>query len=197
MILNFGFLRTVHLEGSKKHAPTDLLKTGKHFFWRIVGFSIIYGILYFILKTIIFVILKNITSIDTGFWELAKSNPVLFTLNISLTMIILIKLSLFIPAIIIVLDCRVSDTLDFLNKCRLSDSKELVVLYFVSIALLFVWVLLKISYFPETILQHILKTGTNIIHQVIGLIIAVTAVRFVGSLNLVYDRDTKDLNSED
>lgn len=196
-ILAYGFLRTVHLEDSKKHTPTDLLKTGKHFFWRMFGAGLILGILYLILNQIIVLIIKNFTSIDAGLWKLATSDPLLYTLNIFLSKLILIKLFLLMPAIIIVLDCRVSDTLDFLKKCRLSDSKELVVLYFISIVLPFVWVLLKIPYKPETTSQYILRIGNHIIQQFIWFIIAVTAVRFVGSLNLVYDRDMKDSNSGD
>jgi len=198
LILNLGFLRTVHMEGPKKHTPTDLLKTGKHFFWRMVGFSLIYGILNFILNRIILLtIIKNFTSIDAGLRKLAISNPLLYTLNISLSTLILIKIMLFIPSLIIVLDCRVFKSFDFLKKCKLSESKELVVLYFISIALPFVWVLLKIPYKPETISQYILRIGNDIIQQVIWFIIAVTAVRFVSSLDLGCDGGMKDLSSED
>jgi hypothetical protein len=199
MILEYGFLRTVHLEGPKKHTPEDLLKTGKHFFWRMVGASLIIGILFFILVGIFFLLLflLNFTSIKTGFFESAKSNPQLHNLSIVFARSILIKLSLFIAAIIIVLDCRVFESFNFLKKFKLSESKELVVLYFLSMALLFVWVLLKIPYNPETILQYSLRIGVNVIHHVLSLIIAVMAVRFVGSLNLVYDKSMKDSNSED
>lgn len=196
-LLNYGFLRTVHLEGSQKHTPKDLVKTGKRFFWRMFGTSLILGILYFILNRIILLIIKNFTPIDTGLWKLAESNPLLFTLNISLSLLILMKLSLLMPALIIVLDCRVSDTLDLLKECKLSESKELVLLYFIGIGLPFVLVLLKIPYKPETISQYILRIGNGIILQIIWLIAAVSAVRFVGSLNLVYDNSRKDLDSED
>jgi hypothetical protein len=107
------------------------------------------------------------------------------------------KLSLFIPALIITLDCRISESFKYLKKCKLSESKELVALYILSLALPFVWLLLKISYFPETTLQHTLRVGISIIHQVLSLIIAVMAVRFVGSLDLVYDSGIKYTNSED
>jgi hypothetical protein len=59
------------------------------------------------------------------------------------------------------------------------------------------WVLLKIPNNPETIPQYIIKIGTIITGQALWLIVAVTAVRFVSSLNFVYDSGMKDLNSEE
>jgi hypothetical protein len=197
MLLNFGFLRTVHLEGSRKHTPGELLKTGERFFWRMVGAGIIYMILYFILVRIIFLIIKYLTSANTGFREIAKSNPLLYNLCIIAAMLILIKVILFIPALIIVLDCRIFESLKFLRECKLSESKELVALYLLSMVMLFPRIFLKIPNMPEKILQYTLRIGIDVIQQVIWFIIAVSAVRFVSSLNLVYDSDMKDSNSED
>ena len=42
MVLNYGFLRTVHLEGQKVQTPMALLKKGRYFFWRMLGFGLIY-----------------------------------------------------------------------------------------------------------------------------------------------------------
>ena len=58
MILSYGFLRTIHLEGPKEQTPMHLLKTGKHFFWRMVLFGFVYAGLYFILTVLIFSITK-------------------------------------------------------------------------------------------------------------------------------------------
>lgn len=196
-ILNYGFLRTAHLEGSKKQMPIDLLKTGKHFFWRMVGFSLIYIIPYMTSAWIIFSIIKYFTPIDTGFLESSDSNPLIYNLCFVVTMLILIKITLYIPAFIFVLDCRVIESFNFLNKFKLSESKEIVILYFISTVMLLLEALLKIPNNAETILQHILRTGINIIQQLLWLIIAVMAVRFVGSLNLVYDSSRKNLDSED
>ncbi len=196
-LLNFGFLRTVHLEGPKKQTPKDLIKTGSHFFWRMVGFGIFYGIIFIIIVTIIFLIFKNLTSIETGFWESSNTNSLLYSLCLATTMLILIKIPLFVPAIIIVLDCRVFDGFRFLRKCTLSESKELVTLYLLGAAMLILKALLKIPNYPETISQYISRIGTTVIEHFLWLIIAITAVRFVSSLNLVYDIDKKELNSED
>ena len=197
MILYYGFLRTVHLEGPKEQTPMDLLKTGKHFFWRMVGFGFIYAGLYFILTWIIFSITKYFTSTNTGFFESAKSAPWLYQLCSTAAMLIMIKVSLFIPALILVLDCRVINSFKLLSKFRLFKSKELVALFCLCTVMPLGWVLLKIPENPETISQYIITIGTIVTGQVLGLIVTVTAVRFVSSLNLVYDSNTKDLNSKD
>ncbi|MHC4586577.1 MAG: hypothetical protein ACYS3N_18760, partial [Planctomycetota bacterium] len=129
MILYYGFLRTVHLEGPKEQTPMDLLKMGKHFFWRMVGFGFIYAGLYFILTVLIFSITKYFTSTNTGFFESAKSAPWLYRLCSTAAMLIMIKVSLFIPALIVVLDCRVINSFKLLSKFKLFKSKELVALF--------------------------------------------------------------------
>jgi hypothetical protein len=197
IILSYGFLRTIHLEGSKEQTPIDLLKTGIHFFWRMVGFGFIYAGFYFILNFLIFSIAKYFTSTNTSFIESAKSAPRLDQLCSTATMLIMIKVLLFIPALIIVLDCRVVNSFKLLSKIKLFKSKELVALFCLSTTIHLLWLLLKIPENPETISQYILTIGTIVTGQVLGLTVTVTAVRFVSSLNLVYDSGTKDLNSED
>jgi len=197
MILSYGFLRTVHLEGPKEQTPMDLLKTGKHFFWRMVGFSFIFAGLYFILTVLIFSIIKYFTSTEAGFIESANSAPWLYHLCSTAAMLIMIKVYLFIPALILVLDCRVINSFKLLSKFKLFKSKELVALYCVSTVIHLLWLLLKIPENPETFSQYILKIGTIVTGQFLGLIVIVTAVRFVSFLDLGYDIRITDSNSED
>lgn len=197
MILNYGFLRTVHLEGQKVQTPMALLKTGRHFFWRMVGFGLIYIVPYFILAWLIFLIIKYFTFIDTGFLETAKVTPWLYQLCSIAPMLILIKVVLFIPALILVLDCGVFKSFKFLRKCKLLDSRELVALFCLQMVLPFLWIFLQIPYNPATSSQYILRIVSSIIGQFIGLIISVMAVRFVASLHLVYDNQPNSLDFED
>lgn len=196
-MLNYGFLRTVYLEGQKRQMPIDLLKIGKHFFWRMVGLGLIFVVSYLILTQLIFLIIKYFTSTDTGFAESAKSTSWLYQLCFVAAMLILIKVSLFIPALILVLDCGVFKSFKFLRKCKLLESKELVALFCLGVVIPLLWTLLIIPYNPETSLQYILRIVTTVISYALWLIIGVIAVRFVSSLDLVYDGSAKDLNSED
>jgi hypothetical protein len=61
----------------------------------------------------------------------------------------------------------------------------------------FLWFFLRITYNPETTSQYILRSATAAISYVLWLIIAVMAVRFVASLNLVYDNKHSSLGFED
>ena len=79
-ILNFGFMRTVYLQGQERQKPIVLLRKGRDFFSRIFGFGLIYLIPYFILAWLIFILIKYFTSTDTGFFETGKVNPWLYQL---------------------------------------------------------------------------------------------------------------------
>lgn len=197
IILNYGFLRTVYLEGQKRQTPMALLKKGRQFFWRMVGFGLIYVVPFLILAWFIFLIIKYFTSIDTGFFEIAKVTPWLYQLCFIAPMLILIKLVLFIPALIVVLDCGVFESFKFLRKCKLLDARELVALFCLRMALSFLWLFLRIPYHPETTSLYILKSVPAVIGYVLWLIIAVTAVRFVASLHLEYDNQPSSLDFED
>lgn len=196
-MLYCGFLRTVYLEGQDGQTPMALLKKGRRFFWRMVGFSLIYGVPYLILAWLTFLIMKYLTSTDTSFFEAANVTPWLYQLCYIAPMLILIKVILFISALILVLDCGVFESFKFLRKFRLLDSKELVALYCLGAVLPFLWVFLRIPSDPETTSQYILRTVPTVIGYVLWLIIAVTAVRFVGSLDLVRDSSPGSPDSED
>ena len=59
------------------------------------------------------------------------------------------------------------------------------------------WLLLKIPENPDTISQYIITIGTIVTGQFLGLIVTVTAVRFVSTLDLGYDGSVTDSNSKD
>ncbi len=196
IMLTVGFQRTVYLEGDQRQSPIVLLRVGKHFFWRIVGLGLLFLITCFILAWLIFLIIKYFTPIDTGFLETAKVTPWLYQLCFIAPRLILIKVVLFIPALIIVLDCRVFKSFKFLKLCKLLEAKELLVLFVVSMGLTFLWTLLPKLNDIEIPLEYIFTIVLSISGHFIGLMISVMAVRFVASLDLVYDNGQSSSNSE-
>ncbi len=194
ILLRLGFLRTVYLEGQKQQTLVVLLRTGIHFFWRMFVLGLIYA-LPFILLMIVFSKLMSLSVI-----------PWLHTLYPILVSLILIKLIVLIPALIIVLDCRVFDSFKFLRRYKLSNAKELIFLYCGNIAIgLFRSILSRYFWGTScgttccnitTTPQYILTTVFSIITYFISLIIAVMAVRFVASHDLPYDDYGASLNSE-
>jgi len=197
IILYLGFLRTCFLDAQKPRTSMVLLKTGKHFFGRMIGFGILFAIVYFILAWLIFLIAKQFTSVDASFSKTAKVAPLLYQLCFIGATLILIKPFLFIPALIIVLDCRVFESFKFFKQFKLSDAKELVALFCVQAASTLLWVFLPKLAEAETILQYTLGITPSIIPYFIGLIVSVIAVRFVASQNLVYDDRSRSLDSQD
>ena len=189
-IFNCGFLRTVYLEGKKQQSPTILLKTGRFFFWKMVGFGILLAIAFFPLFALILFAMKSLMSQFLPYL-------LIYQLSITSTLIILIKPLLLMPALIIVLNCRVLKSWKLLKHCKLMDAKELVVLFCFQMMLPFLWIFLGIPYGAKAISQYILAIGPTIITYFTHLMVAVMAVRFVASLNLEYDSQPVSLDFED
>lgn len=183
IVLRLGFLRTVYLEGQKRQSIPVLLRTGIHFLWRMI----VLGALYIIpFLTLTLLSSNSITRCGgTNFFR----RLLFMAINV-----ILIKLILLIPALVIVLDCRAFESFKFLKRCRLRDAGQLIALFCFQIALGFFWMFLRTLY-GTTTPQPIFRIVSSITTCFIGLIIAVTAVRFVASLDLVYDGGQNSLNS--
>lgn len=187
MLLTVAFQRTIYLQGQRRQSPIVLLRVGMHFFWRMLKFGLIYLPVYVFLAWLTFLTIKQLTSIETGFWETAKVEPVIYQLCYTTATLILIKISLLIFPLIVVLDCRISKSFILLKRCKLLDAKELITLFLISRMLMFLWVFLPSVNSATTILQYVVIVAWTIIPNFIVLMMAVMAVRFVASLNLVYD----------
>ncbi len=195
-LLTIGFQRTVSLEGQRRQSPIALFRIGTHFFWRMVGFGLIYLPVWGILAWLTFSAIKPFASIETGFQETAKASPFIYQLCFTTATLITIKPLLFIFPSIIVLDCRISQSFKLLKQYKLLDAKELVILFLISIVVTFLWAFLPSIESATTISQYVLIVALSIIQQFISLILAVMAVRFVASRNLVYDDGSKSVDSK-
>lgn len=188
IMLYTGFQRTVFLGGSKRQSHLILLRAGKRFFWRMLGIGLLLGIAYFILAWLIFLMTKQFTSINTGFFDADKVAPLADKLFFIAALLILIKPFLFIPALIIVIDCGIVKSFKLLKYCKLLNAKELVVLFSVSIIFFFLQTFLPRFSDVKTLSEYILTIVLMIIQNFIWLIISVMAVKFVVSLDLVCSR---------
>lgn len=178
-MLRSGFLRTVYLEGQQRQTIAVLLRTGLLFFWRMIGLGLLFSIPFL-----------TVTLLST---RLVGKPTVLGQLVIN---IILMKFILLLPALVIVLDCRVFESFKFLKKCRLRDAGELIVLFCFKMVFPYLWMFLR-TFYGTTTPQPIFRIVSSITMCFIGLIIAVTAVRFVASLDLVYDENISSTDSEE
>jgi len=190
IMLRSGFLRTVYLEGRKRQSIAVLLRTGLHFLWRMIVLGLLYGIPLLTLTLLsIRLVGKPTAPGETDI--LHKISLLVLVINI-----ILMKFILLLPALVIVLDCRVFESFKFLKKCRLRDAGELIVLFCFMMAFPYLRMFSRILYGTTTRLQLIFRIAISIITCFIGLIIAVMAVRFVASLHLVYDEQISPSDSQ-
>lgn len=195
MLLTIGFQRTTFLEGQKRQSPIALFRIGTHFFWRTVGFGLIYIPVWGILVWLTFLVIKPFTSIETGFWGTAKIPPFIYQLCLTTATLIIIKPLLFVFPSIVVLDCRIFQGFKLLKQYKLLDAKELVILFLISMAVTFLWVFLPSIESASTTSHYVLIFARSIMQQFIDLMIAVMAIRFVASRNLIYDNGSKPLDS--
>ena len=179
-MLRSGFLRTVYLEGQQRQTIAVLLRTGLPFFWRMIGLGLLFAIPFLTVT----LLSTHLVGKPTALGQLVMS-------------IILMKFILLLPALVIVLDCRVFESFKFLKKCRLRDAGELIVLFCFKMVFPYLWMFSRTLYGTTTRPQLIFRIVTSITTCFIGLIIAVTAVRFVASLHLVYDNPPSSLDFED
>jgi len=189
VLLPVGFLRTVHLEGPKRQYPLDLLRVGKHFLWRTIRVGLLWIPAYLLLAWMVFMVAKRPEVTDTGFWETAETDPLVFYCCFAVSRLILIKPVLLILPIVIVTDCRISTSFGLLKRCRLSDAEGPVALFVASTSLTVLWAFLPPANSVPSISLHIMRTLMSLTQIFVTLMVAVTAVRFVGSLNLANDRN--------
>jgi hypothetical protein len=196
LLLTFGFQKTIQLTGKQRQSPMVLLRTGWHFLGRMVKVGLIWLPLYCLLIWLTFLIEKKATFIDTNFFKTAQSSPFLYHLCFAVPGFILIKPLLFMPTLIIVLDCQVFQSFKFLKKIRLFDAKELLALFLITTISTFYSAVLPKLNEPINTWQFALIIFFSALTRFLGLMVAVTAIRFVSSLNLEYDSITKYLNKE-
>ena len=195
ILIYLGFLRTIYLESDKRFSLTDLIHKGKRFFLRYFVLGLLYLIFLVVIAQVVFHILKIALSIDGG---LREAGPVIARLCWFITMLILIKPYLLIPALIIVLDCGIFESVKFLKHCKLFQVKVLLLIYGIKIASPIIWLLL--TNYKESELTAFTQTVFSLsfyaMYQVFTLIIFIMAVRFIASQDFVPDYNTDLINLE-
>jgi hypothetical protein len=191
-MLIFGFQRTVYLEDRKRQSPLVLLREGKHFFLPLAGLGIIYTLALACLQILVLWAIKHAAP---DFMDTRWGASLLYQLPSTSVRLILMKPVLLIFPLIIVLDCSILQSFKMLSRCRLRDARELVILFLISLGLPFLWALLP-SQSGMTISYYLISAARIILWRFIALMMAVMAIRFVASRNLIYDNGTKPLDSQ-
>lgn len=193
LIFLTGFQRTVYLEDRKQQSLFILFQEGKHFFWRLFGLGLIYFLAMGCLQ--IFV-LWTIQHTAPDFMETRLGAATVSQLPPDLVSLILMKPVLLIFPLIIAFDCGIFTSFKMLGQCRLRDTRELVILFLISLGLPFLLDLLP-YHNGVTILHYFIMILRVIVSQFIDLMIAVMAIRYVAVQNLRYDKATGSSDAQD
>lgn len=188
-LLALGFVRTAHLYGPQSQGLVELLRTGAHFFWRMFVFSLLFGMLIGAAAAAVGVL--------TGSWQPpsaqatpADRQPAIYLSILASTgmSVLLAKVLLLVPAIIIVRDARLFKSFTFLRNHRLLAAGTLLCLF--GIQLVLPWLNILVS--PPTsspvnppggFLQQTFSVLLALVTGLVGLMLQLAAVQFVGGLN--------------
>ena len=175
IFLSVGFLRTVYLHDCKRQSIPVLFKTGWHFFLRMFLFECVRGVPFLIFSLLITSLLAKHISPQA----FLKVMPMIDRLYYTGFHLILIKITLLIPALIIVLDCGFLKSFTLLKNYKLSKAKLLIILFLAYTAIqCFGWLNFQLGLYLDLAL---LLTKIFVV-QFIFLMIGVAAVRFVASV---------------
>lgn len=188
-----GFQRTFYIERQTRQSLITLLRVGKHFFWRLIGFGLLCFPAFLILGVLSSLLIKSVAAIQTGSWQTAKVAPLADELCYTAAILILTKPLLLTVPLIVVLDCRLSTSLKLLKKCKLLHARELVILFFISIGVSVLQVFMPETESSITPLEFLLIAGWSVLQRFLGLMVAVMAVRFVASLDLGHGHEPRIL----
>ena len=176
LVVLMGFLRTVYLEPDRRQSLLDLIRIGIHFFLRFLGLNILAGLAmmlpYWLLRT-------------TGIADIISHH-----ISGPFIRLLLAKLTLLIPAIIIVTDCSISKSFSLMWKTKLFQAKAKPLLIFF-LATNIVLPTLMMLLFSNIFRAHssinwgdAISIFYRVAMGIISLMVSVMAIRFVGSLEM-------------
>lgn len=177
-ILSYGFLRSICYEPFHKHQPADLLKIGKSFFWRMVGYGIFTGTLVIILLLPILLIANGLFGGDE-----TRTSEYIFPVAVFIVALILVKPIIFIPALIISRNAGIWESFKSLKEFDIKPAKPVVLLFVVQMLLACLSAILPVSREADITLFYTVTVSLTVIGQLFRLMVAVGAIRFVLSLD--------------
>lgn len=156
-----GFLHTAHLYGDRRQRISTLLQTGKHFFWQLLIFYAMYGILMYGMLRISLLLMR------ADFRTVVLCN------------VILMKPLLLVPALIIVRDCRAFEGIKLIWSYKLLRAKELLLFFAIQQAFMLVPIFMPPPKEVGSVFYRSMGAGRNIIGNLLVIVVALSAVRFV------------------
>ena len=124
-LLLLGFLRTSFSDGPMRYEPHNLLKIGYHYFWRMVGVSLIIGAIVAIFIAA-FIALAKATLYNNSEIPATAIN-----VCVVIATILLVKPTLLAPAAIVVLDCGLGHAFAAIRHLKLLGAPRMLGLFLI------------------------------------------------------------------
>jgi hypothetical protein len=177
-MLYLGFLATAYSEGASPKQPAQLVSVGRLFFWRMLRFQVILGIVYI---GISFVILAIVQSVVLGAEEVSGIPDWVAHLCSFAALAVLAKPMLFMPAVMIVRDRMVLEAIGLLKEYRFLDAKDLVRAFFVCFATVYLLSSLLGLIEAGSVFYYLLVGIYAVVSSALIVALTLGAVLFVGS----------------
>jgi hypothetical protein len=193
-MLYLGFLATAYSEGARPKEPGELLRVGRYYFWRMLRFQVVLGIVY---VGISFVFLATVYSI-----VFEAKNPLeipVWVANLCsfAALAVLVKPFLLCPAVMIVTDRMALEAFALLKAYRILKAKGLLALFFVCFGVIFLISSLLSSAGRDGPYYYILVAGYGIISSTLILAVTLGAVLFVAQRANLAIEDTEESNGDE
>ena len=191
MIIKAGFLRTAYLHGTESHRIPTLLREGKHFFGRLLVFSIIWGLIYMLLPMVIVGMRARYMTLT----DLATIVPWINTFCMITVTVAFMKLVLLVPALVIVRDISLIHAVKSIREYKLFSAKELLILFGMQQALRFGYLLLNPLRGINEIFYRSMSLAMTVVGYFLVIAIALSAVRFVAEKSLPIEAAEQNENN--
>jgi hypothetical protein len=163
-MLYLGFLATAYIDKDQPQQPAKLITVGRIFFWRMLRLQILLGLAAWLISGII--------GSFKGMANIAQS----------VGLMILIKPLVLCPAIMIVKNCGVFDSLALLKNYLLMKSDWLIKLIVAGLGAGFLLSFILANLSIEGTGKAIIDAASNIVSGLIGLAISLGGVIYIASL---------------
>ncbi len=174
-MLYLGFLRTAALSGAEPQDPAVLVRTGRPFFWRILGVQIVVGLVLWVLAAFLLSLLGAVLG-----YQRPEMLPLwLVELTLVASIALLVKPIFLIPSFMLVLDIKAVEAAKLIWQIRLSDMGILPPCYGTGLAALAAMGA-AISFAPqEGVIYYIAMTSGHLAQSLIFFLLMLLTVLFV------------------
>jgi hypothetical protein len=170
-MLYLGFLATTYSDKDQPQQPAKLLIVGRYFFWRMIRLQIILLFAYFLVAQIVWGIGVAL------FKDVLGDNIIPIASAIGL--LVLIKPLVLCPAIMIVKNCMVGDSLKWLKSYSLKESPQLIKLIVVCFGTMFMLSMV----FDNIKLEGTGKVITKAVYYIASILLVLIA--YLGGIGYV------------